>query len=156
MPVFEHTSVIQAPVEHVFAFHEQPDAFEQLTPPWQPVRILSREGGIREGARVVIELRFGPFRPRWVALHTAYEKNRLFVDTQLSGPFRSWVHHHRFESAGPGQTRLTDSIEFSLHGGPLIDFFGAWFARLQLRRLFRYRHGVTRRICEAPATAPAA
>jgi ligand-binding SRPBCC domain-containing protein len=156
MPVFEHSSVIHAPVERVFAFHEHPAALERLTPPWPPVRVLSREGGIREGARVVLELALGPLRQRWVALHTGYEKDRLFIDRQVEGPFRSWLHHHRFEAAGPGLTRLTDHVEFSLPGGPPADLLGAWFARLQLRRMFTYRHAMTRRYCEAPSTEPVA
>ena len=36
---------------------------------------------------------------RWVALHTAYEKNRLFVDEQIDGPFARWIHRHEFEAA---------------------------------------------------------
>lgn len=157
MPVFEHSSLIHAPLEKVFAFHEDPAALELLTPPWAPVKVLSREGGIGLGARVVLELPIGPFRQRWVAVHTAYEANRLFVDTQVEGPFRSWVHEHRFCDTGRGTTRLTDRIEFHLPGGFIADLLGSWLARLQLRRMFRYRHEATRRYCEtAPATAPAA
>ena len=156
MPIFEHSSTIHAPVARVFAFHEEPSAFEMLTPSWPPVRIVSREGGIREGARVVLELSLGPFRQRWVALHTAYEQDRLFIDTQLEGPFRSWVHSHQFTDLGNRHTRLTDHVEFSLPGGTLIDLAGAWFSILQIRRMFRYRHEVTRRACESIPTAPAA
>ena len=35
-----------------FAWHERPGAFERLSPPWQRVRVVEREGGIRDGARV--------------------------------------------------------------------------------------------------------
>lgn len=156
MQVFEQTSVIQAPVERVFGFHEEPDAFERLTPPWQPVKILSRQGGIRDGGEAVLELPLGPFRLHWIAEHSGYERNRLFIDRQVKGPFRYWRHQHRFADLGNGQTRLTDHIEFSLPGGAIADFFGGWLARLQLRKLFRYRHEVTRRACESPATEPGA
>ena len=145
MPRFVYSSVIPAPVEQVFAFHEQPDALERLTPPFAPVRVLRREGGIQPGAIVELEVPFGPFKRRWLARHTEYEKNRLFTDVQESGPFRRWVHRHLFEPVSPRETRLTDDITFSLPGGPLLDFPGAWFARLQLRRMFRYRHEATRR-----------
>lgn len=144
MPRFVHSSIIPAPVERVFAFHEQPDALQRLTPPFAPARVLRRSGSLLPGSTVELELPFGPFKTRWLARHTEYEKNRLFADVQESGPFRRWVHHHRFEPLSPSQTRLTDEIDFSLPGGPLIDFLGAWFARLQLRRLFRYRHDATR------------
>jgi ligand-binding SRPBCC domain-containing protein len=145
MPRFVHSSVIDAPVERVFAFHEAPGALEALTPPFAPVRVVRREGGIQPGGVVELEVPVGPFKRRWVARHTDYIPNELFVDVQESGPFRRWVHHHRFEAVGAGRTRLTDEIDFSLPGGALMDFLGGWFARIQLRRMFRYRHEATRR-----------
>ncbi|MBP7777158.1 MAG: hypothetical protein KA371_08530 [Acidobacteria bacterium] len=67
---------MRAPVARVFAFHERDDTLPRLSPPFPPVRVISREGSIRPGARM--ELRIGPIR--WLALHTAYEMNRLFFD----------------------------------------------------------------------------
>ncbi len=154
MPLFERSSWIAAPVETVFSFHERPDAFATLTPPWQNVEIVSRSGGLEAGARLVIRLRFGPFSKTWIARHTVFERNRLFVDEQIAGPFRSWRHCHRFSSEGGG-SRLTDSIEYSLPGGRLADFLAGWLVRAQLRRLFAYRHLVTMRECERIAPQPA-
>lgn len=113
MASFVKSVLVDAPVEDVFRFHERPDAFELLTPPFPPVRVVRRSGtGIPVGTRV--ELRIG--WSRWVALHTVYEKNRLFVDEQISGPFTKWVHRHEFEAVD-GKTRLTDRIEYELPGG---------------------------------------
>ena len=126
--------MIDAPVETVFAFHERDDALELLTPPFPQVAI-TRTGGIEAGARV--ELRVGPFR--WIARHTGYEKNRLFVDEMVEGPFRQWVHRHEFEDLG-GKTRLTDRIEYEVRAGAMV--------RVALGMLFRYRHRVTKRECE--------
>ena len=140
---FKYSSVIDAPVEDVFAFHEHPEALEKLAPPWKPVEVLKREGGIQEGGRVVFQVPLGPIRRRWVAVHTRYVKNRLFVDVQKEGPFASWVHRHEFERLGE-KTRLTDGIAFSLPGGELMNLLGGWWVKLTLRRLFRYRHDRTR------------
>ena len=93
MAVFVKDVLIDAPVEVVFAFHEREDALELLSPPFPPLRVLRNSGGIQAGARV--ELRIA-WVVRWSALHTAYEKNRLFVDEQVRGPFASWVHRHEF------------------------------------------------------------
>ncbi|MDB9482186.1 cyclase, partial [Dolichospermum circinale CS-537/05] len=35
---FKHSSIINAPVEVVWKFHERPDIIQLLTPPWQPVQ----------------------------------------------------------------------------------------------------------------------
>ena len=44
--------------------------------------------------------------------------------------------------------RLTDHIEYSVSGVPLTDSIAAPFVRLQLKRMFDYRHAVTKRCCE--------
>jgi len=140
--------VIDAPVATVFAFHERDDALARLSPPFPPLRVVSRHGGIRPGGRV--DLRIGPVR--WLAAHTEYVANRLFVDEQLAGPFASWVHRHEFEALG-ARTRLTDRVTFTLRGGTVVN---ALFGRLvawALWPMFWYRHRATRRACEAGAAA---
>ena len=47
---FKHFSIINAPVEVVWKFHERPDILQILTPPWQPVQVVRREGGLLAGA----------------------------------------------------------------------------------------------------------
>lgn len=152
MPHFEYSSVIPAPREAVWAFHERPDAVQLLTTPETRMTVLERHGGLEPGARVVFEIRaIWPLRIRWVAEHGEYEKGRLFTDYQVSGPFASWVHRHRFADDAAG-TRLTDSVEFRLKGGPLIDALAGWIVRLQLRALFRYRHAITLAYCTNPGS----
>jgi ligand-binding SRPBCC domain-containing protein len=152
MSWYSRTSWIDAPVETVFRFHEEPEALERLTPPWVRLEVLERDGGLRPGGRVVLMAPFGPFRRRWVAEHVEYSPNRLFVDVQTEGPFRSWRHRHEFEPERGG-TRLTDRIEFSLPGGKLAEWFVGWLVRMQLNRMFAYRHETTKRICEARSRA---
>ena len=143
MPLFIQSEHIAAPVEEVFRFHERDDALALLSPPFPPVRVIERTGGIAEGARV--ELLAGGFR--WVAVHSAYAKDRYFVDEQVRGPFASWVHRHEFAPEGSG-TRLTDRVEYRLKGGRIVETLFGWLVDLGLRRMFHYRHRVTRRVCE--------
>jgi ligand-binding SRPBCC domain-containing protein len=144
---FEYSSRISAPVEVVFGFHQRADAIELLTPPEDKVQLVSREGGLEVGARVEFRIPIGPLRLRWVAHHIAYEKNRLFIDEQREGPFAAWVHAHLF-SEEHGGTRLTDSIEFALPGGLVIEKLAGWAVKHKLQKMFQYRHEVTRRYCE--------
>ena len=147
MMQFEHSSWIAAPVETVFDFHKRRDAIELLMPPDQKVQLVSREGGLEAGARVEFRIPIGPFTIRWVAHHIAYEENRLFIDEQREGPFAAWVHAHLFKEENGG-TRLTDSIELALPGGPLVEALAGWAVKRKLWKMFEYRHEVTRRMCE--------
>ncbi len=146
MPVFVRQLLVRAPVAQVFAFHEREDALPRLSPPFPPLKVVSRDGGIRPGARV--DLRIGPIR--WLALHTTYEPNRLFVDEQLEGPFASWVHRHEFEAVDAETTRLTDHVTFTLPGGPVLNALFGRLVALSLVPMFRFRHAATKAACEAP------
>jgi len=143
VPIFAKSVLIDAPVETVFAFHEREDAISILSPAFPAIQMIGMTAGIRSGSRV--ELRVGPFS--WIALHTEYEKDRLFVDEQIKGPFAKWIHRHEFEDAA-GKTRLTDRIEFQLPGGALINVLFGWVVNLGLRPMFKHRHRVTKQVCE--------
>jgi ligand-binding SRPBCC domain-containing protein len=145
MPLFTSSVVIEAPVARVFAFHEREDALVLLSPPFPPMRVVEKQGGIRPGGRVV--LRIG-YVVTWVALHTEYERNSLFVDEQVEGPFAAWTHRHEFAAEG-GRTRLTDSVRYELPGGRLANVAAAPLTAIGLSRMFAYRHRVTKRLCEA-------
>jgi hypothetical protein len=141
-------SIINASAERVFAFHELPDALARLTPRWIDARVVSNPASLQPGSRAVIDIGVAPlFRMRTEAVHTIYEPPFLFEDQQMKGPFRSWRHRHIITPEDTG-TRLTDAIEFE----PPFGILGRWLAPLlilpRLRRLFAYRHEVTRAWCE--------
>ena len=86
-----------------------------------------------------------------VFVNTAYEKNRLFADEQIEGPFSKWIHRHEFKSVGDA-TRLTDRIEYRLPGGVRMNCPFRWAVHLGLLQMFRHRHWLTKRYCENGAT----
>lgn len=143
MPVitFTRSSLIETPVEALRDWHFEPGAFERLSPPWERVRLLEGPDRLCDGAIVVLEVRIGPFRSRWVASHELTPDG--FIDRQLEGPFASWEHHHLFESVDAARSRLTDSIRCELPLGPIGWFFGKPLVERKLDRLFSYRHRIT-------------
>jgi uncharacterized protein (TIGR01777 family) len=127
-----------------FAWHERPGAFERLSPPWAPARVVRRSGrGIEPGSRLEIRTKLGPLSLRWVAEHGPVEPGRSFRDEQLEGPFASWRHEHRFLPGEGGGSTLEDRVEYALPLGPVGDLAGGFLARASLRRLFARRHAVT-------------
>jgi ligand-binding SRPBCC domain-containing protein len=147
---FVKESVIAAPPESVFAFHELPDAFERLIPPWENASVIQTADISVIGARAIIEMKLLGLVPvRWVAEHTAYDPPRMFEDIQISGPFKSWRHQHIVEPHESGSI-LRDEIEYE----PPMWFLGALAAPFaiepKLRAMFDYRHKATREWCEGP------
>jgi hypothetical protein len=145
---FVATTRIRASAEAVFDWHEAPGAFERLTPSWERVRVLSHEGGIRDGARVSLLVGPAPFSLRWDLEHRDYQYGRSFTDVQRRGPFRHWEHVHRMIPEGPDACVLEDAIEYELPLGTLGWLVGRPLVSRKLKRLFAYRHAVTRRAFE--------
>jgi ligand-binding SRPBCC domain-containing protein len=145
---FEKNSIIDASPEVLWRFHERSDILQLLTPPWQPVQIIRREGGLGVGAISEFRLWIGIVPVQWIAVHTACEPNRYFVDEQKTGPMASWQHRHQFEAQGT-QTRLTDAIAFSLPGGQSVESLLDWWVNSRLSDMFDYRHRITKLHCES-------
>lgn len=144
---FKRSTLIDAPVEVVWRFHERQDFLQFITPPWQPLQIVRREGGLDVGAITEFRIFLGPIPVQWVARNTECEQYRLFTDEQVTGPMQSWVHRHQFTTED-GRTRLTDAIAYSLPGGFLAEFVLNWWVNSRLDEMFRYRHEVTKRECQ--------
>lgn len=145
---FIKESIIKAPPEKVFAFHELPDAFERLMPPWENAKIIQKADISKIGSRAIIEQKiFGLIPSRWIAEHTKYEPPRMFEDVQISGPFSKWRHQHIVLPHADGAI-LRDEIEYE----PPLWIFGqiaAPFAIVpKLEKMFEYRHETTRKWCE--------
>ncbi|HSG09838.1 MAG TPA: TIGR01777 family oxidoreductase [Longimicrobiales bacterium] len=121
----------------VFAWHERPGAIERLTPPWANVQVEHSEGGIRDGARIILRVHQGPASFRWELGHRDFVEGRQFRDEQISGPLKSWVHTHGFEPTAEGGTRLQDDIELE---APLGLPVGPAWVRGELDRLFAFRY----------------
>lgn len=146
---FTKESVIKASPERVFAFHELPDAFERLVPPWEDAKIVQKADISEIGSRAIIEQKiFGLIPSRWVAEHTAYDPPRMFEDVQISGPFASWRHRHVIEPHEEGAV-LRDEIEFEPPMSIIGDLAAPLFILPRIEKMFDYRHRVTKEWCES-------
>ncbi len=124
----KYSSVVDAPLDEVFAWHTRPGAISRLMPPWPPVQVEREAGSVRDG-RAVLRL---PAGLRWVAAHQPgeYDPPHEFVDVLTSFPLSAvlpWRHTHQFAPAGQRATRVTNVVETPLP------------ARV-LRPMFAYRH----------------
>jgi ligand-binding SRPBCC domain-containing protein len=141
---FVKESVIDASVEEVFAFHERPDAFARLQPPWEHAQIIEPPVSLAVGTVVRVRTRVGPLWVTIVAEHVGYEKNRSFEDVMTRGPFASWHHKHLFIPEG-ARCLLRDEVDFEPPFGPLGRLVAPLAVLPRLKRMFDYRHEVTRR-----------
>jgi ligand-binding SRPBCC domain-containing protein len=134
---------IEAPAETLFRWHAEPGALERLSPPWEPVEVIERAPGVRNGDRGALRVRMGPLKLRWVFEHRNCIPGRQFQDVQIRGPFKRWEHTHRFTPDGPDACWLEDEIEYEFPFGALGRWIAGRMVRRKLERLFEYRHQMT-------------
>lgn len=120
----------------IFRFFEDAHNLERITPATLRFRILT-PGPIemREGTTIDYALRVSGFPMRWRSEITAYEPGRRFIDRQLRGPYRKWVHEHRFVPRD-GSTEVHDRVEYEVAGPAFVE---RWLVRPQLRKIFEHR-----------------
>ena len=142
----QYQSEFDVSVDALRDFHFSPNAFSLLTPPWEPTEVVEAPEKLSEGARAVLQVRIGPIKLRWVAVHRMTDLG--FIDLQKSGPFSHWEHEHRFEPLAQDRCRLTDAISCKLPFGWVGQFTGNRFLQHKLDRLFDYRHTITKQQLE--------
>ncbi len=141
----ERTQDLASPLEALFPFFADAHNLEELTPPWLAFRILTPAPIVmRPGVLIDYRLRLHGVPLRWRTEITAWEPPVRFVDEQLRGPYRLWVHEHTFAPI-PGGTRCLDRVTYAPPGGPLAGVIDALFVRRELRRIFDHRAQVMAR-----------
>ncbi len=134
--LLERATFVPLPLPEVFAFFAEPANLEALTPPWLRFRILTPGPiGMRPGARIDYRISLHGLPLRWRSEITVWEPPHRFVDAQVRGPYRLWVHEHGFRAVAGG-TEINDRVRYAVRGGALIERL---FVRRDLRRIFDYR-----------------
>lgn len=136
-------TVLPLPRSQVFLFFSDAGNLERITPPdlhFEFVTPLPIE--MREGALIEYRLRlFGvPFG--WRTRIVAWEPEERFVDEQIRGPYRRWVHTHRFREVDGG-TEVQDDVEWALPFPPLGEVARP-IVRRQLDKIFDHRERAVR------------
>lgn len=127
---------LRKPLGEVFPFFSEPGNLELLTPKRLKFRILSRvPADLAAGAEIDCQLRIKGIPVRWRSEITKWEPPHLFIDEQSRGPYRLWIHEHRFKGA-EGVTLAEDFVKYAVPGGLVADRL---FVRRDLRRIFRFR-----------------
>lgn len=141
MPEFtlSQTMDTECPLEEVFKFFSRAENLELITPSELNFRILTPLPiSMRRGTLIDYEIRLYGFPMKWQTEITGWDPPHSFTDKQLRGPYKQWIHTHRFTELGPGLTRIEDEVKYRL---PFEPFGLAAFplVKRQLDYIFAFR-----------------
>jgi ligand-binding SRPBCC domain-containing protein len=120
----------------VFRFFSDPANLGEITPPWLDFRVVGCSTPvIGEGTLIDYKLRLRGLPLRWRSRIDSWNPPHGFIDEQLTGPYRSWIHEHLFEDLG-GSTLVRDRVRYSVLGGALVNRL---LVRPDVERIFDYR-----------------
>jgi ligand-binding SRPBCC domain-containing protein len=153
MPVLEFEITLAAPLDVIWAYHNDVNNLPALSPGYAQVTIESADVPLKQGSRIVITAK-APLgrRLRWVAQIIEHKPPRAvvfgeearFVDVQKSGPLRAWRHEHDFEHISEKATRVLDHVSYRFGWGPIGWLADVLFFRRYLRSMLLYRHAILR------------
>jgi len=127
------------PIGTVFPFFAAAENLEAITPPWLGFKILTPQPiAMHAGTLIDYRIKLHGLPMRWRTEITSWEPPFKFVDAQLKGPYRRWIHTHTFEERDGG-TLCRDHVEYAVPGGVVIERL---FVRRQVEAIFAYRQQV--------------
>ena len=74
----------------------------------------------------------------WRTLISKWDPPYEFVDEQLAGPYKQWIHRHTFTELDKSKTLIQDEVRYKLPLEPLGDLAHFLVAR-QLKSIFDFR-----------------
>ena len=124
------------PIEEVFAFFSDAANLDSITPPWLSFRTITRQPiEMHAGTVIDYKLRVRGFPVWWRTEITEWEPPYHFLDEQIRGPYRLWIHAHEFQSRNGG-TLVRDDVRYAVPFDWLLHKF---LVRPDVERIFNYR-----------------
>ena len=141
-------------IDAIFDFFSDAGNLEALTPPWLHFQIITPQPvALQLGSIIEYRIRWRQIPLYWRTEIAAWEPPNRFIDQQIQGPYRRWIHEHTFVER-EGGTLLRDHVEYAVPGWIIEPAIERWIVRPDLARIFDYRREKMINIFGQPVPAP--
>jgi len=114
---FKSSVTVDCPPEEVFDFLLRPDNIVRISPPEMGLNFTKAPEVLELGSILEFSVLAHGQVQRLAHEITHFESPVRFVEKQVEGPFKHWVHEHIFAVDEQGSVTVTDRIEFKPPGG---------------------------------------
>lgn len=130
---------IALPRDEVFSFFASAENLQRITPPNLGFQIVTPTPiEMKAGALIDYRISLHGIPMTWRTEITKWDPPFGFVDTQLSGPYKQWIHRHTFSETDAGSTLIEDEVRYRLPLEPLGDI-ARFFVEREIKNIFDYR-----------------
>jgi ligand-binding SRPBCC domain-containing protein len=142
MHILTKTTVINKTLSEVFEFFSNAENLNKITPPDMQFKILTPLPIIiKKGTLIDYKIKVNGIPFKWQTEISEREPNKRFVDKQLKGPYRVWIHEHTFEEKD-GKTIMNDHVQFLSPGWFLEPIINKLFIEKKVKGIFAYREKI--------------
>ncbi len=123
----------------VFSFFKSEHNLEKITPQYLNFKVLKSSSPSIEKNTIIdyrLSLHGIPFA--WRTRINDFKENEFFIDEQLKGPYKKWVHTHTFTRFKNG-TLIKDEVNYKLPLGLLGHTFGSDLVQKDVDAIFKFR-----------------
>ena len=139
---FKRYQWVNESTDKVFSFFSEAKNLESITPSYLNFKIEAMSTAkIEAGSLIDYKLKIHGFPAKWKSKISKFEEGKSFIDEQVSGPYKKWVHQHDFTPIKNG-TLISDTIVYKVPLGSVGNIFAGWFIRRDVNSIFNFRNKV--------------
>lgn len=136
---FEKQTFFNRPRDTIFSFFSNAENLNKVTPKKLHFKILSDLPiNMKKGTLIDYKLRIYHIPIHWQTEIKEWNPPHQFIDIQLIGPYRKWIHEHQFIAQANG-TMMIDRVKYAISGGFLASLFHILIIRRDIEKIFEFR-----------------
>ena len=135
-------TVIKKNIEQLFDFFSKAENLNSITPPLLGFKIITPlPVEMKKGTIIDYKIKLNGIPFRWRTEITKWEPPYMFEDTQINGPYKIWIHEHRFDEK-EGMIIMTDTVRYLSPGGIFEFIPHNLMVKKKVEFIFDYREKV--------------
>lgn len=135
-------TILNGSIEEVFDFFSKAENLDKITPPILGFRIITPlPVEMKKGTLIDYKIKLNGIPFNWQTEITKWDPPHSFEDTQLKGPYKMWVHEHKFIERN-NKTFMTDTVRYISPGGVFEFIPHNLFVKKKVNLIFDYRQKI--------------